>query len=410
VQIFVKSGRGGDGLAAFRREKYVPRGGPWGGDGGRGGDVVLRADAALATLADFRYRRHFRAPNGGPGGSNNRTGHAGEDLVIRVPVGTVVRAGGAVLADLAGDGQSVTVAKGGRGGRGNTHFATATHRAPGMAEKGEPGEEMTLELELKLLADAGLIGLPNAGKSTLLSRLSAARPKVGDYPFTTLEPNLGVVRVEEGVGFVLADLPGLVEGAHAGAGLGHRFLRHVERTRVLVHVVDVSPERDPVADVALVEKELALYGHGLAGRPVILAANKVDRPGVDENLAHLRERYTDREIFAVSGLTGAGLTGLARGIARALAGAPPPVMEPVSPVRYRVEPRFEVTREGDGFRVRGREVEKHLAMTDLDNEEAVARFQRIMRVMGVEEALREAGAAEGAPVYIGESEFSYQES
>ncbi|HUW63832.1 MAG TPA: GTPase ObgE [Spirochaetia bacterium] len=414
VKIFVSSGKGGDGLASFRREKYVPRGGPWGGDGGRGGHVILRADAQLATLADFRYRRHYRAEKGGAGGSKSRTGRSSEDLVVRVPAGTVVRSAetGEVLADLVEDGQSVIVARGGRGGRGNIHFATPTNRAPGMAEKGEPGQEFTLELELKLLADAGLVGLPNAGKSTLLSRLSAARPKVGDYPFTTLEPSLGVVRVEEGLSFVLADLPGLVEGAHTGAGLGLQFLRHIERTRLLVHVVDVSDQlgRDPVEEVVLIEREMALYGHGLAKRPVLMAANKVDLPGAAENMARLADRYADREIFPVSGLTGAGLEELKRGIARALQSAPLPEMEAAGPVRYRFEPRFTVDREEDGFRVRGREVEKHLAMTSLDNEEAVARFQRIMRLMGVEEALRQKGAAEGSRVFIGDSEFNFFES
>ncbi len=410
VKIFVSGGKGGDGLASFRREKYIPRGGPWGGDGGRGGHVILHASSQLATLADFRYRRHYRAEKGGSGGTKNRTGRCGGDLVVRVPVGTLVRSAdtGEVLADLVGDGHSVIVARGGRGGRGNIHFATPTNRAPAMAERGEPGAGLTLELELKLLADAGLVGMPNAGKSTLLSRLSAARPKVGDYPFTTLEPSLGVVRVEEGVGFVLADLPGLVEGAHAGAGLGHEFLRHIERTRLLVHVVDVGG-LDPLADAALVEQEMALYGHGLASRPVLMAANKVDLPGAAENLVRLKERYPDREIFPVSGLTGEGLAELARGIARATKTAPAPVLE-TAPVQYRFEPRFTVDREGEGFRVRGREVEKHLAMTDLDNEEAVARFQRIMRIMGVEEALHEAGAGEGAPVFIGDSEFSFFDS
>ncbi|MEW5762825.1 MAG: GTPase ObgE [Bacillota bacterium] len=331
AKIYVKGGDGGNGCVAFRREKYVPRGGPAGGDGGRGGNVVLRADAQLATLIDLRYRRHYRAARGAHGLGKNMHGRDGEDLVVRVPVGTVVRdaATGALLADLVTDGQEVVVARGGRGGRGNARFATSTRRAPAFAEKGKPGEERWVLLELKLLADAGLVGFPNAGKSTLIARVSAARPKIADYPFTTLEPHLGVVRVGEGESFVLADIPGLIEGAHRGSGLGHRFLRHIERTRLLVHVLDTagSGGRDPVQDFAVINRELAAYDPELAARPQIVAANKMDLPGAAANLERLREVLGERyEIYPISALTGEGLPRLVHRIAALLRELPRPAL------------------------------------------------------------------------------------
>lgn len=329
AKIYVKAGDGGDGCIAFRREKYVPRGGPAGGDGGRGGSVILRADAQLGTLIDLRYRRHYRAERGGHGMGKNMHGRDGQDLVIRVPVGTIVRdaATGRVLADLTEDGQEVVVARGGRGGRGNARFATSTNRTPTFAEKGAPGEEKWLLLELKLLADVGLVGFPNAGKSTIIARLSAARPKIAAYPFTTLEPHLGVVRVGEGESFVLADIPGLIEGAHRGAGLGHRFLRHVERTRLLVHVVDMagSGGHDPVQDFEIINRELAAYDPALAARPQIVAANKMDLPDAAANLERFRAAWGERyEVYPVSALTGEGLDRLVYRVAELLRGLPRP--------------------------------------------------------------------------------------
>jgi GTP-binding protein len=314
--IYVKAGDGGSGCVSFRREKFVPKGGPDGGDGGRGGNVVLRADEGLSTLLDFRYRRVFRAQRGGHGEGGNRTGRSAPDLVIPVPVGTVVKdaATGQVLADLTRHGQEAVVARGGRGGRGNARFATPTHRAPRHAEPGEKGEERTLVLELRLMADAGLVGKPNAGKSTLLARMSAARPKVGDYPFTTLHPNLGVVFLGLGQSFVLADLPGLVEGAHRGAGLGHRFLRHASRTRVLVYVVDAALSEDPLRDLEVLRSELAAYDPQMVERARVVALNKVDLPEGRRRAEELREALVRRglEVFLTSGATGEGVPALAR--------------------------------------------------------------------------------------------------
>lgn len=312
--ICVRSGKGGDGCVAFRREKYVPRGGPAGGDGGRGGSVFLRASGQLATFSDMPDQVHFRAANGAPGQGANKTGAGGDDLMIDVPLGTLVRerASQRLLRDLDAEGATVRVARGGGGGKGNRHFATSTNQAPRTATKGEPGEELWLSLELKLLADAGLIGLPNAGKSTLLSHLSRARPKIADYPFTTLTPFLGIVAGPGYRSFTLADLPGLIEGASAGHGLGHQFLRHVERTRVLVHVVDLYAA-DPPRAYRDIRAELAAYGHGLAEKPEIVAANKIDLGPPGDRLKDLQE-VVDTEVVPISGATGEGLPALIQAI------------------------------------------------------------------------------------------------
>ncbi|HOV78849.1 MAG TPA: GTPase ObgE [Bacillota bacterium] len=414
--IFVKGGDGGNGCVAMRREKYVPEGGPWGGDGGRGGDVLLRAEEGLRTLADFRYKRHYRAGRGRHGEGKNKHGASGEDLYLRVPVGTVVRDAdtGELIADLVTHGQEATVARGGRGGRGNAHFATPRNKAPRMAEKGEPGEERRLSLELKLLADVGLVGFPNAGKSTLISRISAAKPKIADYPFTTVTPNLGVVRMEDGSSFVVADIPGLIEGAHAGAGLGHEFLRHVERTRLLVHVLDTAGTegRDPVEDFKITNTELTLYNPDLGSRPQIIAANKMDLGEARSNLLSLQKAYGEKfEIFPVSAATGSGLKPLLYRIAALLEEIPAgaPAAKDSQPAVHRSGPRFTVTCREGVFWVGGREIERHVAMTDMDNEEAVRRLQRIVKTMGIEEALKEAGIKEGDTVRIGRLEFEYAE-
>jgi GTP-binding protein len=315
ARIHVKAGDGGSGCVSFRREKFVPKGGPDGGDGGDGGSVVFRADEGLHTLVDFRYRRHLRARRGAHGQGANRAGRSAPDLVVPVPVGTVVRDAdtGDLIADLTEHGQTVVVARGGRGGRGNARFATATRRAPRHAEPGSKGEERTLTLELRLLADVGLVGLPNAGKSTLLARISAARPKIADYPFTTLHPHLGVVRVDEGASFVAADIPGLIEGAHRGAGLGHRFLRHITRTRVLVVVLDVASS-DPIADYATVCAELSAYDHRLAEVPHVVAANKIDLAEARAQIGTVRGALEGREVEVVpiSAATGEGAETLVR--------------------------------------------------------------------------------------------------
>jgi len=418
AKVYVKGGDGGNGCVAFRREKYVPDGGPWGGDGGRGGDVALVADEGLRTLVDFRYQRHYKAQRGEHGKGKNMQGGSGGDLELRVPVGTVVRDAetGRLIGDLTENGQRLIVAKGGRGGRGNARFATMANKAPKMAERGEPGNELWLGLELKLLADVGLVGLPNAGKSSLIAKISAAKPKIADYPFTTIVPNLGMVRVGEGKSFVVADIPGLIEGAHAGAGLGHEFLRHVERTRVLVHLVDLSgPEgRDPVQDFNTVNRELALYNPELAERPMLVAANKMDAPGAPENLDSFSRQLAGRyEIFPISALTGEGLERLTERLAGLLeslpAREPEMVREDEESVLHSAAPRFTVSRESGAFTVGGREIERHVAMTNLQNEEAVGRLQRIMHLMGIDRALQKAGAKNGDIVRIKEFEFEYAE-
>jgi len=317
--INVRGGDGGNGCVSFRREKFVPKGGPDGGDGGHGGDVTLVADESLSTLLDFQYRRHYRAQRGSHGEGSTRHGRRGGSLVIPVPVGTVVRDAESrqLLGDLLHHGQQVVAARGGRGGRGNARFATSTHRAPRQAEPGMPGEEHRLELELRLIADAGLVGFPNAGKSTLLSRVSAARPKIADYPFTTTEPYLGVVGLPDGRSFVLADIPGLIEGAHQGAGLGHTFLRHIARTRVLVHLVDLGSERDPVSDFQAVNNELWLYDPSLKERPMVVALNKIDRPEAQARLPAARAAIggLGYRVFAISAATGEGVDALVKAVA-----------------------------------------------------------------------------------------------
>lgn len=417
ARIFVQGGRGGDGAVSFRREKYVPRGGPDGGDGGRGGSVILVVDPSLNTLQAFQFQRHFRAERGRHGGGSRKNGRAGRDLEVRVPPGTMVYDDqGRLLVDLTEPGQTFVAARGGRGGRGNARFVTPTHRAPRMAEKGAPGEEAWLRLELKLLADVGLVGMPNAGKSTLLGRVSAARPKVAPYPFTTLEPVLGVVAFDDGFTMVWADIPGLIEGAHQGAGLGHEFLRHIERTRVLVHVVDASGSegRDPVEDYRVIRRELARYQRPLDRLPAVVAANKADLPEAARHLDRL-EQAAAADGFgfqAISAVTGQGIPQLLGRVRRLLeearAAEPPAAPAPVRVYRAPRRPLLEVVRDDDGaFRVTGAAVERWAAMTDFNNDEAVRYLQRRLERAGVEEALRAAGARSGDTVRIGEWEFEF---
>lgn len=420
AKIYVKGGDGGNGVVAFRREKYVPHGGPSGGDGGAGGSVILVADPGLRTLVDFHYRKHYKAERGEHGQGKNMHGRKGEDLRLRLPVGTLVKDAdtGRLLADLTEPGQQVVAARGGRGGRGNARFVTATRRVPSFAEKGEPGVELWLEFELKLLADVGLIGFPNTGKSTLISRISAARPKIGNYPFTTTVPNLGLVRVEEGNSFVVADIPGLIEGAHTGAGLGHQFLRHTERTRLLLHVLDIagSEDRDPLEDVEIINKELLLFNPRLAERPQILAANKIDLPAGADNLERLKDKYGGKyEIFAISALTGEGVQPLVHRLSELLAVLEPVEMAVVEPAPIRVtrvtsEEDVRIDRDTDGtVRIHGPALERLCAMTDFDNEAGVERFQHLMKKLGVDDALRRFGVKPGDSVRIHQQEFEWAE-
>lgn len=421
VEVTVKSGSGGNGLVAFRREKFVPRGGPAGGDGGRGGSVILLADGRLTTLIDYRYKHHYKAERGVHGGPNCMTGADGADLTLKVPLGTQVfdADSGDTIADLTVDGGRFIIAKGGRGGRGNAKFATSTKQTPRHAENGEPGEERRLRLELKLLADVGLIGFPNVGKSTLIAQVSAARPKIADYPFTTLVPNLGVVRVDEARSFVMADIPGLIEGAHAGAGLGDRFLRHIERTRLLVNIIDVSgfTERDPAQDFEVINRELRLYSSILAELPQAIAFNKIDVSGAEETAEKLAHDLEARgyKTFAISAATGKGTRALIYHLADELekldrAAPPPPDTDEVvriAPERHDLR-RWEAKKTGEHqFAVEGKAIERLVAMTNLDNEEGLRRLQRRLERLGIYKALKGLGAEDGDTVHIGPAEFDY---
>lgn len=418
AKIYVKGGDGGNGAVAFRREKYVPHGGPSGGDGGRGGDLIFVADRNLHTLIDFRYRKHYKAKRGEHGRGKNQHGRGAEDLVVRIPVGTVIRdVEGTFTIDLNKHGQRVVIARGGKGGRGNARFATAKLQAPRFAEKGDPGEEYWLELELKLLADVGLVGFPNAGKSSLLSRISAARPKVADYPFTTLDPGLGVVEAGE-ESFVVADLPGLIEGAHEGAGLGHRFLRHVERTRVLVLVVDTAGTegRDPREDVRVIRRELELYNPDLAERPLVIAANKIDLPEAAENLTLLQKDFPELKIYPISAVVGTGVQELLYHLADILEEEQEPEPEAESQseevrvvtVEEQDERSFSITREAGAFRILGKGIERLVRRLDLENPDALNYFHHMLALMKVDEALRQEGVKTGDTVRIGEFEFEWQ--
>lgn len=418
VRIFVRAGAGGDGASTMRREAHVPRGGPDGGDGGRGGSVYLRVDAGQTALHDFRYKHHFHATPGGRGERQKRHGKSGDDLFLAVPPGTAVLDGetGALLADLVAVGQEVMVAKGGRGGLGNTHFATATNQAPKHAQRGEPGEERWLRLELRLIADVGLVGLPNAGKSTLLAALTAARPKIAPYPFTTLEPNLGVMDLglDDGRRPTIADVPGLIEGASAGAGLGHAFLRHVERTRVLVHVVDGSG-KDPAWDHGVIREELEAHDPALLATPMLTVFNKLDLPEAREAWPAFRDALTGDglPVIAISAETGEGLGELRAAIGDLLPDlealdAPP---DPAGVVVHRLEAAgdgYTIEREDGAFRVRGKRIERLTNQTNFDNEESAERFQRELVRTGIDGALRAAGIGPGDQVRIAAIELEWE--
>ena len=422
VKIYVKGGDGGDGMVAFRREKYVPNGGPAGGDGGNGGNVVFEVAEGLRTLMDFRYKRHFKAERGEHGMSKGMHGRRAEDLVVKVPPGTVVinAETKAVIADLVEDGQRAVIAKAGRGGRGNSRFATPANPAPELAEKGEPGEELDVILELKVLADVGLVGFPSVGKSTLLSVVSAAKPKIGAYHFTTIVPNLGMVETDDGRSFAMADLPGLIEGAHQGVGLGMQFLRHIERTRVIVHVIDMSgmEGRDPYEDYVTINKELEEYNLRLLERPQLIVANKMDMPGAEENLVEFKKKIgEDVKVFPVSAVSRQGLKPLLFEIADLLEVTPEFQLHEITEeesdatVLYKHQSKkddFEITRDDDGaFVLSGGSIERLFKMTDFSREDGIRRFARQLRAMGVDEALRERGASDGDTVRLLEFEFEF---
>jgi GTP-binding protein len=414
--IEVEAGRGGDGCVSFRREKHVPRGGPDGGDGGDGGSVILVADTHLSTLLDFHYKRRYKAGSGGHGSGSNCKGRNGKSITLRVPVGTLVYDAdtGALLADLSRPGIRFVAARGGKGGRGNAHFATPTRQTPRFAEKGLPGERRTLRLELKLLADVGIVGMPNAGKSTLISRISAAKPKIADYPFTTLVPNLGVVRYQD-QSFVVADIPGLIEGAHAGVGLGHQFLRHVERARLLLYLLDVSPfaTAPPLEAFATLQRELELYKPDLAQKPALVALNKIDTLAPDERAAVDAVRCVIEaqgyEVFPISAYTGEGMEPLLARLAQRIAELPPPepLIEPAPEVAKPTRQPTRVYKDGEVFVVEGALPLEIVQRTDFGNHEAVLRMQKRLKGLGIFRRLHELGAQEGDTVRIGEVELEY---
>ena len=413
-------------MVHFRREKYVPRGGPDGGDGGHGGDVILQVEPTLNTLSTFRYKHKFAASDGANGSKQKQTGKSAENLIIQVPPGTMVFDQGSnqLIGDLTEGNQQLVVCRGGRGGRGNARFATSTHQAPRIAEKGSPGEERNLRLELKLIADVGIIGVPNAGKSTLLAAVTDAKPKIAAYPFTTLEPNLGVVDLDEYTSLVLADIPGLIEGAHRGVGLGHDFLRHIQRTKVLIHLLD-GLSANPLLDLAQINSELALFDPNLALKPQVVALNKIDLPDVQERWpqveASLKKVFTEKGMrvasqpIAISAVAGTNVRRLLGETAKILAEieqAPVSLttQDEIPVYRPESDPRaFQIRRDSDGWHVNGESIERAAAMTYWEYDDSVRRFQSILKTIGIEEALRKAGVQQGDTVFIGEYELEWQD-
>ncbi|OGO13215.1 MAG: GTPase ObgE [Chloroflexi bacterium RBG_16_47_49] len=414
AKIYVKSGKGGDGVVHFRREKYIPRGGPDGGDGGRGGDILIKVSPTLNTLYEFQHQHKFIAPDGERGGRSNRTGHSAEDLIINVPAGTVVykSESGEVIADLVNEKQEIKICKGGRGGRGNARFANSRDQTPRIAEKGEPGQELMLKLELRLIADIGIIGVPNAGKSTFLAAVTNAKPKIADYPFTTIEPNLGVARLDDETTLVLADIPGLIEGAHLGTGLGYEFLRHIQRTRVLIHLLDGLGE-NPILDFAQINSELSLFDPELGKKTQVVAVNKMDLPDVQNRWSSIESGLKKKGVSSmpISAATGSNLTSLLYKAAELLKNTPPVTREPMMPVYHpRSDPRqYEINRGAKGWQIKGESIERAAAMTYWENDESIRRFQRILETLGIDEALRKAGVKEGDMVIIGEYELEWKD-
>ncbi len=425
AKIQLKAGDGGNGVVAFRREKYVPHGGPSGGDGGKGGDIIFKVDEGLKTLLDFKSKKHLKAKRGEHGSGSNKHGKNGENLVVNVPPGTIIKDDeGSIICDLVEPGDEFTVAAGGRGGRGNAKFKTPKNRAPRMAEKGEPGEEKIVTLELKLIADVGLVGFPNVGKSTLLSIVSAAEPKIADYPFTTLTPNLGVCETSDGYSFVAADIPGIIEGAYSGKGLGHEFLKHIERTKLLVHIIDMSgfERNNPIKDYESLNDELYNYSERLAEKPQIVVGNKMDIGEIAEaNLAKFRKTY-NVEVWPISCVTKAGISDLIDKIGNEIKKLPVELKDEEKELEEQVGTRglqqghtestdeIEVLKvEESLFVVKNKKLEKLASMTDFENEEAFDKFQRTIEKIGVEKELIEKGIQEGDMVKIGKVEFEYYE-
>ena len=410
AKIIIQSGKGGDGAATFRREKYVAAGGPDGGDGGKGGDIYFEVDPDSNTLIDFRYTKRFKAQNGENGSGNRCFGKSGEDLTVKVPKGTIVKDAetGKVIVDMSEDGQRELILKGGRGGKGNVHFATSTRQAPHFAIDGEKGKEKEIILELKLLADVGLIGFPNVGKSTILSKVTAATPKIADYHFTTIDPNLGVVKTEYGDSFVLADIPGIIEGASSGVGLGIQFLRHVERTRLLLHVIDIAGTegRDPVDDFNKINEELKKYSEKLAGRKQIIVANKTDSMQNEENYKELEKLAKEKglEIFKISAVTGDGLKELFNHVAEEIKKLPKEdIVEPEERMVYTLEEEeepFTIIRNNDEFTVDGPAIDRLMARVNTEDSESLAYLQRMLKKLGIDDALRKKGVKEGDTVNI----------
>lgn len=421
AKIYVRSGKGGDGHVSFRREKYVPNGGPDGGDGGRGGDVIFEVDEGLNTLTDFRHIRKYKAQDGEPGGKRNCRGKNGEDIVIKVPAGTVIREAesGKVIADMSGANKRQVVLIGGRGGNGNQHYATSTMQAPKYAQPGQPAQELEMLLELKVIADVGLIGFPNVGKSTLLSRVTNARPKIANYHFTTLSPNLGVVDLPDGGGFVIADIPGLIEGASEGVGLGHEFLRHIERTKCMIHIVDAASTegRDPVADIYAINQELTLYNAQIAERPQVIAANKVDAIQTEEDpVERIRTEFEPKgmKVFAISAVTGEGIQELLYYVNDLLKTLPdePIVFEqeffPAFEDAYSNEPYTVTYDEAEKeYVVEGPRIEKMLGYTNLESEKGFQFFQKFLKENGILKELEELGIEEGDTVRMYGLSFDY---
>lgn len=417
VIIKVKAGNGGDGCTAFRREKYIPDGGPFGGNGGRGANIIFKTDLGLRTLLDLRYQKLIKAPKGANGAGKNKNGRGAEDVVIKVPIGTTVKDldTGLIIADLTREGDSCIVASGGRGGRGNTAFATATNPAPNFSEHGEPGEEKTLKVELRLLADVGFVGMPSVGKSTLISKISASKPKIAEYHFTTLVPNLGVVKTIDGRSFVAADLPGLIKGASLGEGLGDRFLKHIERTRVIAHIIDMSgcEGRDPLDDYEVINKELKDFNEKIILKPQIIIANKMDLDGALENLERFKAKYK-LPVYEISALTGEGIDKVLVKIADELDKIKEePLFDEDSfeshvLYKFKKEQPFTITRDNDIYVIKGKEIEKLFRMTKFTDEGAL-RFARKLRAMGIDDKLLEMGAKYGDKVQIMDLIFEFKE-
>ncbi len=412
VKIYVTAGKGGDGCLSFRREKFIEFGGPNGGCGGRGGDVILKAEPNLTTLLELAYHPHIEAQNGEKGGSYNKTGRAGENRYVLVPCGTIVRnLDGEFLADLTQAGQEFLVAKGGAGGRGNQSFKTQRNTAPHLAENGQPGEEITLILELKILADLGLVGFPNAGKSTFLSRISAARPRIADYAFTTLNPNLGITQ-HKGISFATADIPGIIEGASEGKGLGIQFLKHIERTRVLLHLVDPEGFDGLSAEesVKVIEKELKNFNKNLFEKPRLIAVNKCDLPSAEKVYQKIAKKFKKQKVFLISAATGEGVDKVLDAVVKILAATPvePLTEEEIKPVVHKVEPIFTITRdEEDVIHITGKKVEEFIAMTNFNQPEAIARLKGIFKKIGLEKALLKQGVQDGDLLVVGGKEFEW---